>query len=72
MMQFLNKSSLEQIRTVCEQIVMEEGTDISLYQEPGCISATAYFDIEDVDGPLSMMLNILEKVSKVVLFIIKG
>ena len=71
-MQFLNKSSLEQIRTICEQIAIKEGTDISLYQEPGCISATAYFDIEDVDGPLSMMLNILDWVSKVVLFMVKG
>ena len=71
-LQFLNKSSLEQIRTVCEKVAIEEGTDINLYEEPDCISATAYFDIEDVDGPVSMMTNILDKVSKVVLFMINN
>lgn len=69
-MQFLNKTSLEQLRIVGEEVAKKTGKDINVYEEPECISMVSIFDIEDVDGIIQMFLFTLERVSKVVFFVV--
>ncbi len=66
--QLLNKSSLEQIKTIGTLISQKLHKDISIYEEPDCISMVSYFDIEDVSGIIEMFKTTLEEVNKVVLF----
>lgn len=69
-MQFLNKSSLEQIRTIAEQIASDLVKDINIYNEPNCVSMVSYFDIEDVEGVLNMLKVTLKQVNKVMFFLL--
>ncbi len=66
--QLLNKCSLEQIKTIGTVISQKLHKDISIYEEPDCISMVSYFDIEDVSGIIEMFKTTLEEINKVVLF----
>ncbi len=66
--QLLNRSSLEQIKVLGEVISRKLKKDISIYDEPGCISMVSYFDIEDVSGIIEMFKTTLAEVNKVILF----
>ncbi len=70
-MQFLNQCSLEQLRIVGEDIAKTTGKDINVYEEPDCISMVSYFDIDDVEGVIQMFMLTLERITKVVFFVIK-
>ncbi len=68
--QLLNQSSLEQIRIIGSGISQKMHKEISVYDEPGCISMVSYYDIDDVDGIIEMLKTTLEEVSKVVFFVL--
>lgn len=71
-MQFLNKSSLEQIKTIAESIAIDCRNEINIYEETNCISLVSYFALEEVDRAIEMMKVILERVNKVVLFVLNN
>ena len=69
--QLLNKSSMEQIKTVGNMIAQKLHKEIKIYEEPGCISMVSYYDIEDVPGIIEMFKTTLEEINKVVFFTVK-
>ncbi len=68
--QCMNQTSMEQLRIVCTKVCEELKRDMSLYQEPGCISMVSYFDIEDITGIMEMFKTLLEEIGKVSVFML--
>lgn len=66
--QCMNQTTLEQLRIVGAKVCENLKRDMSLYQEPGCISMVSYFDIEDIAGVMEMFKALLEELSKVSVF----
>lgn len=69
--QLLNKSSLEQVKTVAGIIAKKIQRDVMVYDEPECISMVSYYDIDEVKEVTEAFKISLEEVNKVVMFIIK-
>ena len=70
--QFLNKSSVTQLRKVGEELAERFHKDINIYEEPECISMVSYFDIEDAEGIILMFKAVLEEVDRSVLFTVNN
>ncbi len=68
--QLLNQTSLEQIKIVGTKISQKMHKDISVYEEPGCISMVSYHSIDDIDEIIEMFKVTLEEVNKVLFFVV--
>lgn len=66
--QCMNQTTLEQLHIIGTKVCEELKRDMSLYQEPGCISMVSYFDIEDITGIMQMFKTLLEEIGKVSVF----
>lgn len=68
---FLNRCSLEQIRTIGDKIAIEEQRKILLYEEPDCITLVSYFSLAETKEAVRMMFSILNATDKVLMFVVK-
>lgn len=67
---FLNRVSKEQIRTIGNKVAIQDGRKIILYEEPDCISLVSYFSVDETDIAVHIMLDILDEIDKVLLFVV--